>query len=73
MGEYAEDGIQVIKGDSRNWVTATSLVKIEDGDYIFVPKERIRSFQSTVAEWGGYFSIVGSIATVLLLIVQLTK
>ncbi len=73
LGEYAEDGIQVIKGDSRNWVTATSLVKIEDGDYIFVPKERIRSFQSTVAEWGGYFSIVGSIATVLLLIVQLTK
>ena len=73
LGEYAEDGIQVIKGDSRNWVTATSSVKIEDGDYIFVPKERIRSFQSTVAEWGGYFSIVGSIATVLLLIVQLTK
>lgn len=73
LGEYAEDEIMVIKGDSRNWVTATPTVKIEDGDYIFIPKERIRSVQSTIAEWGGYFSIVGSIATVLLLIVQLTK
>jgi protein involved in polysaccharide export with SLBB domain len=73
LGEYAEDGIMVIKGDSRNWVTATSTVQIEDGDFIFVPKQRIRSFQATVSEWGGYFSIIGSIATVLLLIVQLTK
>lgn len=73
LGEYAEDEIMIIKGDSRNWVTATPNVNIEDGDYIFIPKERIRSFQSTIAEWGGYFSIVGSIATVLLLIVQLTK
>lgn len=73
LGEYAEDGIMVIKGDSRNWVTATSEVKIEDGDFIFIPKQRIRSFQATVSEWGGYFSIIGSIATVLLLIVQLTK
>jgi hypothetical protein len=73
IGEYAEDEIMIIKGDSRNWVSALPSVKIDDGDYIFIPKERIRSFQSTIAEWGGYFSIVGSIATVLLLIVQLTK
>ncbi len=73
LGEYAEDDVMIIKGDSRNWITANSNIEIEDGDYIFVPKERIRSFQSTIAEWGGYFSIVGSIATVLLLIVQLTK
>ncbi|MBK7630874.1 MAG: SLBB domain-containing protein [Ignavibacteriales bacterium] len=73
LGEYAEEEIMIIKGDSRNWVSATLKVQIEDGDFIFIPKQRIRSFQSTVAEWGGYFSIVGSIATVLLLIVQLTK
>ena len=73
LGEYAEDEIMIIKGDSRNWVTATDNVKIEDGDYIFIPKQRIRSFQATVAEWGGYFGIIGSVATVLLLIVQLTK
>jgi protein involved in polysaccharide export with SLBB domain len=73
IGEYAENEIMIIKGNSRNWVIASTEVNIEDGDYIFIPKERIRSFQSTVVEWGGYFSIVGSIATVLLLIVQLTK
>lgn len=73
IGEYAEDEIMIIKGDSRNWVTATNKTKIEDGDYIFVPKQRIKSFQTTINELGGYFSIIGSIATVLLLIIQLTK
>lgn len=73
LGEYAEEEIMIIKGDSRNWVTATQSTKIEDGDFIFIPKERIKSFQTTINELGGYFSIVGSIATVLLLIVQLTK
>ena len=63
----------IIKGDSRNWVTATTNTIIEDGDFIFIPKERIKSFQTTINELGGYFSIVGSIATVLLLITQLTK
>ena len=73
LGEYAEEEIMIIKGDSRNWVTATQSTKIEDGDFIFIPKERIKSFQTTINELGGYFSIVRSIATVLLLIVQLTK
>src|SRR5690606_11848610 len=36
LGEYAEDEIMIIKGDSRNWVTATPDVNIEDGDYIFI-------------------------------------
>ena len=73
LGEYAENEIMIIKGDSRNWVTATTNINIEDGDYIFIPKQRIKSFQTTINELGGYFSIVGSIATILLLIVQLTK
>lgn len=73
LGEYAEKEIMIIKGDSRNWVTASPEIKIEDGDFIFIPKERIRSFQSTIAEWGLYTGIVGSVATILLLIVQLTK
>jgi protein involved in polysaccharide export with SLBB domain len=73
LGEYAEDEIMIIKGDSRNWVTATTETKIDDGDFIFIPKKRIKSFQTIVNELGGYFGIVGSVATVLLLIVQLTK
>jgi len=73
IGEYAEDEIMIIKGSSRNWVIALPSIKIEDGDYIFVPKQRIKSFQSSIAEWSMYFAIIGSIATVLLLIVQLTE
>lgn len=73
LGEYAEDEIMIIKGSSRNWVPAERSIQIEEGDYIFVPKEKIKSFRTFVMELGGYFGIVGSIATILLLIVQLGK
>ncbi|GMU96397.1 SLBB domain-containing protein [Ignavibacterium album] len=73
LGEYAEDEIMIIKGSSRNWIPAERNVQIEEGDYIFIPKKRIQSFRSFVMELSGYFSIVGSIATILLLIVQLGK
>lgn len=73
LGEYAEDEIMVIKGSSRNWIPAERNVEIEEGDYIFIPKERIKSFRTFTMELAGYFSIVGSIATILLLIVQLGK
>lgn len=73
FGEYAEDEIMVIKGGSRNWIPAERNIEIEEGDYIFVPKERIKSFRTLTMELSGYFSIIGSIATVILLIVQLGK
>lgn len=73
LGEYAEDDIMIIKGSSRNWIPAERNVQIEEGDYIFIPKERIKSFRTFMTELSGYFSIVGSIATILLLIVQLGK
>lgn len=73
LGEYAEDEIMIIKGSSRNWIPADKNVQIEEGDYIFIPKKRIQSFRSFVMELSGYFGIVGSIATILLLIVQLGK
>lgn len=73
LGEYAEDEIMIIKGGSRNWIPAERNVEIEEGDYIFVPKERIKSFRTLTMELAGYFSIIGSIATVILLIVQLGK
>jgi protein involved in polysaccharide export with SLBB domain len=73
LGEYAQDDIMIIKGGSRNWIPADRNVTIEEGDYIFVPKERIKSFRTFAMELAGYFSIIGSIATILLLIVQLGK
>lgn len=73
LGEYAEDEIMIIKGSSRNWIPAEKNVTIEEGDYLFIPKERIKSFRTLTMELAGYFSIIGSIATVLLLIIQLGK
>lgn len=73
LGEYAEDEIMIIKGSSRNWIPADRNVQIEEGDYIFIPKERIKSFRTFAMELSGYFSIIGSIATILLLIIQLGK
>lgn len=73
IGEYAEDEIMIIKGSSRNWISAEDNIVLEEGDFIFVPKERLRSFRTFAMELSGYFSIIGSIATILLLIVQLAK
>jgi protein involved in polysaccharide export with SLBB domain len=73
IGEYAEDDIMIIKGSSRNWITAEDNIIIEEGDFIFVPKQRLKSFRTFALELSGYFNIIGSIATILLLIVQLGK
>ncbi len=73
IGEYAEDEIMIIKGSSRNWISVEDNIALEEGDYIFVPKQRLKSFRTFTMELSGYFSIIGSIATILLLIVQLGK
>ena len=73
IGEYAEDEIMIIKGSSRNWISAEDNIVLEEGDFIFVPKERLKSFRTLTIELSGYFNIIGSIATILLLIVQLAK
>lgn len=72
-GEYAEDEVMIIKGVSRNWVIANENTKIDEGDYIFVPKERLRSFRSYVQEYSTYISVVGTIATIILLFLQFGK
>jgi protein involved in polysaccharide export with SLBB domain len=72
-GEYAQSEVMIIKGVSRNWVIANDDIEIDEGDYIFVPKERLRSFGSYVQEYSAYISIVGTIATVILLFLQFGK
>lgn len=72
-GEYANDEVMVIKGVSRNWVIANEDVKIDAGDYIFIPKERLRTFRSYVQEYSAYISVIGTIATVILLFFQFKK
>lgn len=72
-GKYAEDEVMIIKGESRLWVPAEESPLLDEGDYIFVPKQRLQSFQSYVREYATYLSIVGSLATIALLIVQITR
>lgn len=73
VGKYAESEIKVIKGESRYWVLAEEEPIVDEGDFIFVPKQRLKSFQTYVREYATYLSIVGSLATIALLIVQLGK
>jgi protein involved in polysaccharide export with SLBB domain len=75
LGELAvEDDIMVIKAGSRAWVSPLKdSVIIEEGDYIYVPKENLRSFKSYVFEYSVYLSLLASIAAILLSIVTISK
>jgi protein involved in polysaccharide export with SLBB domain len=71
LGELAEeDEIMLIKGGSRAWISPLrEEVVIEEGDYIYVPKENLRSFRSYIVEYSVYVSLLASIAAILLSIV----
>jgi len=74
LGEYSNDDIMIIKGDTRNWISAEDEnVIIEEGDYIWVPKDPVRSFDFHISRLSNYLSIVGSIATIIILVIQLGK
>jgi protein involved in polysaccharide export with SLBB domain len=70
-GELAEeDEIMLIKGGSRAWISPIrEEVIIEEGDYIYVPKQNLRSFRSYIVEYSVYVSLLASIAAILLSIV----
>jgi protein involved in polysaccharide export with SLBB domain len=73
LGELAEaDDIMVIKGGSRAWISPfRENVDIEEGDYIYVPKENLRSFRSYIFEYSVYVSLLASIAAILLSLVTI--
>jgi hypothetical protein len=75
LGELAEaDDIMVIKGGSRAWISPIrENVVIEEGDYIYVPKQNLRSFRSYVFEYSVYVSLLASIAAILLSIVTIVN
>ena len=75
IGELAvEDDIMVIKGGSRAWISPIKdSLTIEEGDYIYVPKENLRSFRSYVFEYSIYLSLLASIAAILLSIVTIAN
>jgi protein involved in polysaccharide export with SLBB domain len=71
MGELAvEDEIMVIKGGSRYWISPyEQTVILEEGDYVYVPKVKLRSFRTHAAEYAIYISMLASVATVILLVI----
>ena len=63
-----DDEIFIIKGKNREWVSINNEnYKIEPGDYIYVLKKFPRSIWYTVGIIGTIASILGSIATLVLL------
>ncbi len=76
LGARAKNEIYLIKSKSRAWIDMTdsdNKYKIESGDFIWVPRIPYRNFNYYLQRVATYTSIVGSIATVALLIYQITK
>ncbi len=76
LGELAQDeeDIMIIKSESKEWISAVGdPINIEPGDYIYVPKDPVRSFDYHITKLTNYLSIIGSIATIIILVVQLGK
>jgi protein involved in polysaccharide export with SLBB domain len=74
LGEHSDEEVMLIKGDTRNWISLLEEeVEIEQGDYIWVPKDPVRSFNYYISRISNYLGIVGSIATIIILVVQLGK
>lgn len=74
FGEFAEKSdVMIIKGVSHSWIGADDKIVIEEGDYIYIPRKTMRSFNSYVSIIGTYLGIVGSAATIILLLLQFKK
>lgn len=77
LGETASGDIYIIKGKTRTWVSAEDIeekkISIEPGDYIWVSKKIVRTFWDHVENASRIASILGGIATVILLFIQAGK
>lgn len=75
LTEVARDNeIAVIKGDTREWITVSEhKVNIEPGDFIYIPKNPNVTFDYYVGRLGTYLGIIGSTATIILLMLQFKK
>ncbi len=69
-----EEEIVVIKGKEMNWVTKEKeKLHLEPGDYVYVPKEIPRNFWYDFSKFSGIIGVIGSVATVVLLLTQFGK
>jgi polysaccharide biosynthesis/export protein len=72
--EYARDDIMLIKAGTKEWIPIDNdNAAVEEGDYIYVPRTLSKSFNYYVKTTSLFLGIIGSLATIVLLIVNLTK
>jgi protein involved in polysaccharide export with SLBB domain len=74
--ELAKEDVMVIKGETKEWISVTDKKKtvvLEPGDFVFVPKTPVYSFNHYLDVTAKYATIIGGIATTALLIIQVTK
>ncbi|MDP2303994.1 MAG: SLBB domain-containing protein [Ignavibacteria bacterium] len=74
-GELAKDEVYLIKGKSRSWseVKDKDRIEIEEGDYIWIPKVIPRTFDYYLNRIASFSSVIGTIATIILIILQIAK
>jgi protein involved in polysaccharide export with SLBB domain len=75
VGIMAKSEIYLIKGKTRVWarIHKGDGINIESGDFIWVPKKPVRYFSYYLQQAGTFTSILGSVATLILLLIQFSK
>lgn len=75
IGETAKEEMYLIKGKTRTWIEIEEdkQLDIEPGDFIWIPKEPVRNFDFYLNRIGNIAQIVGGVATVIVLLIQLGK
>jgi protein involved in polysaccharide export with SLBB domain len=77
LGETASGDVYIVKGKTRTWISGDEIkeknIEIEPGDYIWASKEPVRTFWDHVDQASRIATILGGIATVVLLFIQVGK
>lgn len=80
LGITAKNEVYLIKGKTRNWISLKNqgknherLYSIEPGDYIWVPKKPIRSFDYYLQKTGAVAAVFTGVMTILVLLIQVTR
>lgn len=64
-----EEEIRIVKASSKQWLDPSETT-VEEGDYVWVPKEPYRPFTYYLTVYSQVFGIVGTIATLFLLLTK---
>jgi len=73
LGKRAQKDFKLIKGTSYAWVNDDENTKIEPGDFIYIPKNIPKPFEFYLRSVSSIATILTTIATVILIVVQTRK